>query len=93
VKVILHILTKEAANWVPADVNLDFARIPVEGEYLTVASGSPMYLVKLVVHTPFERESKAEVWAVEVDGTQGRYNWEVAEEWSKKTGIKLAFAK
>lgn len=90
-KVFLHILSKKKPSWQPADECLDFWRIPIVGEYLTVSSGSPMYLVKLVVHTPFEREVKAEVWAVEVDKTQGGYNHQIAKEWSEETGIKLTY--
>jgi len=88
-KLFLHILSKERPSWEPADESLDFGRIPAVGEYLATESSSPIYLVKLVVHTPFEREIKAEVWAVEIDMTQGRLNQKIAKEWSNETGIRL----
>jgi hypothetical protein len=46
----------------------DFARIPIIGELVALASVSPCwYKVQLVVHTPFERGLDAEVYAVAVD--------------------------
>jgi len=64
-KVFLHLHDPRQANW--TNQIYDFARIPNEGEYLTVSSDSTWYKVELIVHTPFSKDMDAEVYAVKVD--------------------------
>jgi hypothetical protein len=64
-KVFLHTRSYGKLDWRNED--RDFARIPTIGEYLTRHVTSPWYQVQIVVHTPFECEFDAEVYAVEVD--------------------------
>jgi hypothetical protein len=64
-KVFLHIHDAHQANW--ENKIYDFARVPQEGEYVTVSSDSPWYQVELVLHTPFSHQMDAEVFAVRVD--------------------------
>jgi hypothetical protein len=64
-KVFLHMHDKGQVNWVN-NYN-EFDRIPVEGEYFALSSVSEWYEVELIVHTPFEEELHAEVYAVKVD--------------------------
>ena len=63
--VFLHTRTRGLFDW--ANEIRDFARIPVVGEYLALDVSSPWYQVQLVVHTSFECDCDAEVYAVEVD--------------------------
>jgi len=64
-KVFLHTRDMGKFNWV--NEIREFARIPIEGEYLALNSNSGWYKVQLVVHTPFECDCNAEVYAVKVD--------------------------
>lgn len=64
-KVFLHTRNIGEFNWI--NELREFARIPVEGEYLTLSSTSDWYKIQLVVHTPFECDCHAEVYAVKVD--------------------------
>lgn len=63
--VFLHTRSKGNFNWV--NEIREFARIPIVGEYLAMDVSSPWHQVQLVVHTPFECDCEAEVYAVEVD--------------------------
>ena len=75
-KVFLHTRDQGEFNW--NNEHREFARIPVEGEYLTLHVTSEWYKVQLVVHTPFECQCNAEVYAVKVD-----HNLEMKEIWNK----------
>jgi len=67
-KVFLHIHDPHQANWI--NQMYEFARIPIEGEHLTVSTDSAWYRVELVVHTPFSDDMDAEVYAVKVDHSE-----------------------
>lgn len=77
-KVFLHTKNSEEIDGVNED--REFARIPVEGEYLALSSLSDWYKVRLVVHTPFKCPYNAEVYAVKVDRRKI-----MAESWNKKS--------
>jgi hypothetical protein len=64
--VFLHLHSRGKSDW--ENQKFDFGRVPVEGEYITVASDSEWYQVELVLHTPFSEEMCAEVYAIKVDG-------------------------
>lgn len=64
-KVFLHTRSHGRFDW--RNEARDFARIPIVGEYLTRYVTSPWYKVQIVVHTPFECEFDAEVYAIKVD--------------------------
>ncbi len=64
-RVFLHTRSEGKTDW--KNENRDFARIPNTGEHLSLSSDSPWYEVQLVVHTPFDTDIEAEVYAVEVD--------------------------
>ena len=64
-KVFLHTRHHGEFDWL--NEFRDFARIPIAGEYLARDVSSPWYQVQLVVHTPFECDCDAEVYAIEVD--------------------------
>lgn len=63
--VFLHTREKGSFEWI--NEIREFARIPIVGEYLALDVSSPWYQVQLVVHTPFECDCEAEVYAIEVD--------------------------
>jgi len=64
-KVFVHTHTAGDHDW-ENDYH-EFCRIPIEGEFFALESDGPWYQVELVVHTPFEDDLEAEVYAVEVD--------------------------
>jgi hypothetical protein len=64
-KVFLHTRSQQQRDWL--NEPREFARIPDVGEYIAVSSDSPWFKVELVLHTPFECEFDAEVYAVAHD--------------------------
>jgi hypothetical protein len=65
-KVFLH-TRKPGEDW-NNNEEREFVQVPHLGEYLTLRSDSPWYLVKLVIHTPHGHGAvDAEVFAEEVD--------------------------
>jgi hypothetical protein len=66
VKVFLHAYESPNAA-MPDNSDRNFARIPVVGEYLTLANDSPLYQVLLVIHIPEYSNQDAEVWAMKID--------------------------
>ncbi|WP_340394908.1 hypothetical protein [Paenibacillus sp. FSL E2-0177] len=64
-KVFVHTHEKGDSEW--ENEYYPFSRVPVEGEFLTLASDGEWYKVEMVVHTPFDREIHAEIYAVKVD--------------------------
>ncbi len=64
-KVFLHTRSEGKYDW--NNEYRDFAQIPNVGDYLALNSGSPWYLVQVIVYTPFPCDVEAEVYAVEVD--------------------------
>lgn len=64
-KVFVHTREQGEMEWV--NDYYPFSRVPVEGEYFTLSSDGEWFLVELVVHTPFDKEVHAEVFAVQVD--------------------------
>ncbi|GAS82404.1 hypothetical protein [Paenibacillus amylolyticus] len=71
-KVFVHTHTAHDSDW-KNDYH-DFSRVPIEGEVFALSSDSPWYQVELVVHTPFEKDLAAEVYAVEVDHSKIKRN-------------------
>jgi len=65
VRVFLHTHPPGSSQW--RTEHREFFRIPIVGEYLTLAVTSPWYRVAVVVHTPFSDQFEAELYAVEVD--------------------------
>lgn len=64
-KVFLHTRSPQQRDWL--NEARQFARIPAVGEYIAVSSDSPWFQVELVVHTSFECDFDAEVYAVAHD--------------------------
>lgn len=64
-KVFLHLHNQGESDW--ENSYYQFDRIPVEGEYVTTEVNGEWHKVKMVVHTPFDKEVCAEVYAVKVD--------------------------
>ncbi|MEG4185187.1 hypothetical protein QUA32_25895 [Microcoleus sp. Pol14D6] len=65
-KVFFHTRSPQERGW-SNNEKREFARIPIVWEYVTTAINSPWFCVQLVVHTPFDCEFDAEVYAVAVD--------------------------
>lgn len=63
--IFLHFHNKGSKDWINKKINFD--RIPVEGEYLTIEHDGEWYKVEMVVHTPFSEEMSAEIYAVKVN--------------------------
>jgi hypothetical protein len=78
-KVFLH--TRNRASWNWQNELRNFARIPIVGEYLTLDSESPWYQVLVVVHTPFECDCDAEVYAVMM------YNSEIRQQLLREPSV------
>lgn len=61
-RVFLH--TYDSPTATSKNEGCDFTRVPCVGEFLTTASNSEWYEVRLVVHCPFDATYAAEVYAV-----------------------------
>ena len=67
-KVFTHVRTEACMDW--ENTYQEFGRVPVVGEYFALHGAGPWYQVQLVVHTPFENNLDAEVYAVVVDSLE-----------------------
>lgn len=65
-KVFFHTRRPQERGW-SNNEKRDLARIPIVGEYVATAIYSPWFCVQLVVHTHFDGEFDAEVYAVAAD--------------------------
>ncbi|WP_293304993.1 hypothetical protein [Microcoleus sp. PH2017_22_RUC_O_B] len=65
-KVFFHTRSPQERGWSNNETP-KFAQIPIVGEYVATAIDSPWFCVQLVIHTPFDCEFDAEVYAVAAD--------------------------
>ena len=61
-RVFLHTRESKGSGWNNNEMR-EFARVPAIGEYVALADDSEWFEVVLVVHTPFECDCDAEVFA------------------------------
>lgn len=64
-KIFVHTHEKGDSEW--ENDYYSFSRVPIEGEYFTLASNGEWYQIEMVVHTPFAKEIHAEIYGVKVD--------------------------
>jgi len=65
-KVFFHTRSPQERGW-SNNEKRELARIPILGEYVATAIDSPWFCVQRVVHTHFDCEFDAEVYAVAAD--------------------------
>ncbi|MEG3837393.1 hypothetical protein QUB32_25605 [Microcoleus sp. AT8-A4] len=63
---VFHTRSPQERGW-SNNEKRELARIPIVGEYVATAIYSPWFCVQLVVHTHFDGEFDAKVYAVAAD--------------------------
>ncbi|MEK3943526.1 hypothetical protein [Paenibacillus sp. FSL H3-0310] len=65
INVFVHVHDEGESEW-ENECHL-FSRVPIEKEYFALSHDGNWYEVEMVVHTPFDQEVQAEIYAVKVD--------------------------